>query len=166
MKRYLSNILIYIAALFGIVAFTGLFASPLSILDQIKGTWSSYNVKAYLGEVQNGVKVYKGTFTPVIGFLLPFVMSIFLIIESFRPKLRPKLKIINTLLSILYFASAVLVLLTKELWLTINNYGDALIIRNGVGPIMSAILSTLSGILLTIVTWVPGQKEIDFIDKV
>ena len=52
MKNYLSNILIYIAALCGIISFAGLFATPLMLQDTIKGTWSVYNVKAYLGQGQ------------------------------------------------------------------------------------------------------------------
>ena len=165
MKRYLSNILIYVAALFGVIAFIGLFACPLQHYDSIKDTWSNYNVKAYLGVVQSGVKVYKGTFVPIIGYVLPLLMSIFLIIESFKPSLSGKLTLINTLFAVLYFISAILVLLTKELWLNANNFGTTNEIRNGSGPIMASILSCLAGIILLIVTYMPGRKEIDFIDR-
>ena len=79
MKNYLSNILIYLAALLGIVAFVSLFATPLQSYNEIQGTWTSYNVKAYLGETSAGVQIYKGSFIPVIGFIVPFLMSIFLI---------------------------------------------------------------------------------------
>lgn len=165
MKRYASNILIYIAALLGVVAFVCLFSSPLSIYSEIRHTWSAYNVKAYIGEQSQGITVYKGSFYPVIGFSLPFILSIFLILESFKPSLGGRLAIINTILAIIYFLSAVLVLLTKELFLIANGLGDTLTIRNGVGPILSAICSCLAGVILLIVTWVPGQKPVDFIVK-
>ena len=162
MKNYISNVLIYIAALCGIIAFIGIFASPLQSYSEISKTWSAYNVSAYLGNSNSGA--YKGTVFPIFGYLLPFLMSIFLIIESFKPSLDNRLTIINTILAILYFASAVLVLLTKELWLRANDLGDTLLIRNGTGPIMSAVLSFLAGIILLVVTWVPGRKRIDYIE--
>ena len=166
MKKYMNNILIYIAALLGIVAFIGLFASPLQSYNSIKGTWSAYSVKAYLGETTNGITVYKGTIAPIFGFIFPFIMSIILIIESFRPAWNAKLAAINTVLALLYFASAVLVLLTKELFLTANNLGDTTVLRNGGGPLSSAICSGSAGVILLFVAWAPRKrKEIDFIEK-
>ena len=162
MKNYLSNVLIYVAALCGIISFIGIFASPLQIYSEVSKTWSAYNIRAYLGDSASGV--YKGTFYPIFGYFLPFLMAIFLIIESFKPSLDNRLTVINTVFAILYFASAVLVLLTKELWLQANDFGDAIVIRNGAGPIMSAVLSTLAGIILLIVTYVPGRKKIDYIE--
>ena len=155
MRKYLSNVLIYIAALCGIIAFVGLFSSPLQI----------YNVKAYLGEVNDGVTVYRGTIGPIFGFILPLIMAVFLILESFRPKLSSRLTAINTMFAVLFFLSAVVVLLTKELYLRVNELGDSVDIRNGTGPILSASCSSLAGILLLIVCWVPGIKSIDFIKK-
>ncbi len=166
MKKYLSNILIYLAALLGIVAFIALFATPLQSFNEIKGTWSAYNVKAYLGETSNGVKAYSGSFIPVIGFIIPFLMAIFLIIESFKPELNTSLAIINTIFAILFFLSSVLVLLTKEMFLAVNDFGQTDYIRNGAGPISSAICSSIAGVILLIVTWVPSRKKIDFIEKV
>ena len=165
MKRYASNILIYIAALFGLVAFVALFSSPLRSYDPIREAWFAYNVKAYLGEQSQGITVYKGSFYPVIGFVVPFILSIFLIIESFKPRLGTRLAVINTILAIIYFLCAVLVLLTKELFLIANDYGDTLMIKNGVGPILSATCSCLAGVILLVVTWMPGQKPVDFIVK-
>ena len=153
------------AALCGIIAFVGLFSSPLQIHNAIDNTWSIYNVKAYLGEVNDGVTVYKGTIGPIFGFILPLVMAIFLILESFRPKLNSKLTAINTMFAVLFFLSAVVVLLTKELFLRINELGDSVDIRNGTGPILSACCSTVAGIILLIVCWVPGITGIDFIQK-
>ena len=158
----MSNVLIYVAALCGIIAFIGLFASPLQILNE-HGGWSAYNVSVYFGDPKSNV--YKGVALPVFGYILPFLMSIFLIIESFKPQLDNRLSIINTILAILYFASAILVLLTKELWLVKNNAGEMVEIRNGAGPIMAAILSCMAGIILLIVTWAPGRKQIDYIDS-
>lgn len=167
MKNYLNNILIYLAALLGIVAFVTLFATPLQSYNEIQGTWTSYNVKAYLGETSAGVKVYNGSFLPVIGFIVPFLMSIFLIIESFKPELGGRLAAINTIFAILYFFSAVLVLLTKEMFLAVNNFGETTFIRNGAGPISSAVCSFSAGIILLFVAWMPGRKkDIDFIEKV
>ena len=171
MKKYMNNILIYIAALFGLVAFIGLFASPLQSFNSIKGTWSAYGVKAYLGEtVKNTsgetIVIYKGTIAPIFGFILPFLMAIVLIIESFRPAWNAKLAVINTILALFFFASAVLVLLTKELFLGANGLGDTTVIRNGGGPVSSAICSTIAGVILLVVTWMPRKKkEIDFIEK-
>ena len=166
----MNNILIYIAALLGIVAFIGLFASPLQSFNSIKGTWSAYSVKAYLGETtkEGGetIVIYKGTIAPIFGFIFPLLMSIILIIESFRPAWSAKIAVINTILALFYFACAVLVLLTKELWLSANNLGDTTTIRNGGGPVSSAICSTLAGIILIVVSWVPRKrKELDFIEK-
>ena len=166
MKKYMNNILIYIAAFLGIVAFIGLFASPLQSFNSIKGTWSAYTVKAYLGETTNDIVIYKGTIAPIFGFILPFLMGIILIIESFRPAWSAKLAVINTIFALLFFASAVLVLLTKELFLSANNLGDTLLIRNGGGPVSSAICSGSAGVILLIVSWMPRKtKEIDFIEK-
>ena len=161
MKKYMSNVLIYIAALCGILAFVGLFASPLQIVNE-HGGWSAYNIAVYLGDTKGSV--YKGVMLPIFGYIIPFLVSIFLIIESFKPELDNRLTVINTFLAIIYFASAVLVLLTKELWLKANDLGETTIIRNGAGPLMAAILSSLAGILLLIVTWVPSRKQIDYID--
>ena len=166
MKKYLSNILIYLAALLGIVAFISLFATPLQSYNEIQGTWATYNVKAYLGEKSAGVQIYNGSFLPVIGFIIPFLMSIFLIIESFKPELSGRLAIINTIFAILYFISAVLVLLTKEMFLSANDFGETVYIRNGVGPISSAICSFTAGVILLFVAWMPSRKKIDFIEKV
>ena len=167
MKKYLSNILIYVAALLGIVAFIALFATPLQSFNEIKGTWSAYNVKAYLGEKSStGVQIYNGSFIPAVGFIIPFLMAIFLIIESFKPELNTRLAIINTMFAIFFFVSAVLVLLTKEMFLAVNELGQTDYIRNGAGPISSAICSGAAGVILLIVTWVPSRKKIDFIEKV
>ena len=170
MKKYMNNILIYIAAFFGIIAFIGLFASPLQSYDSIKDVWSAYNVKAYLGEtVKQGettIHVYKGTIAPIFGFIVPLLMAIILIIESFKPAWNAKIAAINTVIALLFFASAVLVLLTKELFLEANNFGDSVTIRNGGGPFTSAICSTLAGIILLVVTWMPRKKkELDYIEK-
>ena len=166
MKKYLSNNLIYIAALFGIICFIGMFSSPLQVYDSIKGVWSPYNGKVYLGETVNEVVVTKGTAIPLIGFSLPFLMSIFLIIESFKPNLAARLTVINTILGILFFICAILVLLTRELYLNANNFGDSPYHRNGMGPIMAAISNTIAGVLLLIVTWMPSRrKKIDFIEQ-
>ena len=170
MKKYMNNILIYIAALFGIIAFVGLFASPIQSYNAIKGTWSAYSVKAYLGEsVKQGdevIQVYKGTIGPIFGFVVPLLMAIILIIESFKPAWNAKIAAINTIIALLFFASAVLVLLTKELFLAANNLGDTTTIRNGGGPVSSAICSTLAGIILLVVTWMPRKKkELDYIEK-
>lgn len=163
MKNYISNVLIYIASLCGIIAFIGLFASPLQSFNSIQGTWSAYNVSAYFGDLKNGA--YKGAILPIFGYIFPLLMSIFLIFESFKPSLDNRLAVINTILAVIFFGSAVLVLLTKELWLNANNLGQTNVIRNGMGPILSAVLSTLAGIILLFVTWIPWNKKIDFIEK-
>lgn len=180
MKKYMNNILIYIAALFGIVAFIGLFASPLQSFNSAKGTWSAYNLRVYLGETLKNTSgetkvVYKGTIAPIFGYIFPLAMAIVLIIESFRPAWNAKLAVINTILALLFFTSAVLVLLTKELFLQANEWGNGLVIidgetvfaiRNGGGPVSSAICSAIAGIILLVVTWMPRKrKEIDFIEK-
>lgn len=163
MKNYISNVLIYVAALCGIIAFIGLFASPLQSFNDIQKTWSAYNVSAYFGDLKNGA--YKGAILPIFGYILPLLMSIFLIIESFKPSLDNRLTVINTILAVLFIISAVLVLLTKELWLQANHLGETTLIRNGTGPIMASILSTVAGIILLIVTYSRINKRIDYIEK-
>lgn len=165
MKRYVKNILIYIAALLGVFAFIGLFSSPLRSYDSIRGTWAVLNVKAYLGEVEDGITVIKGTVAPIFGFIIPMLISIALIIESFQPSWNKKISAINTIFAILYFMSAVLVLLTKELFLNVNNLGDTYQLKNGGGPIFSSICSCIAGCLLLVVTYVPSSKQINFIEK-
>lgn len=165
MKRYVSNVLIYLSALFGLIAFIGLFASPLKIFDEINHSWTVYSVRAYLGETNGGNVAYKGTFLPVIGFVLPLIISIILIIESFQPSWNKKLKVINTVLAIVFFISAILVLLTRETFLKVNELGDTDLLRNGSGPIMSAVFSFCAGILVLVVAWFPNQGELKFIEK-
>ncbi len=165
MKRYVKNILIYIAALFGIVAFLCIFSSPLKIYDSVIGRWYNYPLKAYLGKSSKDIPVYKGTVLPIIGFVLPMLMAIVLIVESFKPSWSKSINVVNSILAILYFISAIFILLTKELILRKNNLGDTPLIKNGFGLIMAAVLSTLAGILLLLVTWIPSHKNIDFIEK-
>ena len=165
MKRYVKNILIYLAALLGVFAFIGLFSSPLRSYDSIKDTWSVLNVKAYLGQTEDGITVYKGTIAPIFGFIIPILISIALIIESFQPSWNKKISAINTIFALLYFMSAVLVLLTKELFLSVNELGDTMQLKNGGGPIFSSICSAIAGCLLVVVTYVPSSKQINFIEK-
>ena len=165
MKGYVKNVIIYLAALFGIIAFLFLFSSPLKIYDSIKGEWYRYQVNAYLGETSQKTQVYKGVIAPLFGYILPIVMSIVLIVESFKPAWSKKITFLNTVLAIIYFVCAVLVLLTKELFLVANNLNSYIYIKNGGGPIFSAIASTLSGILLLFVTYFPSKQDIDFIEK-
>ena len=163
MKRYVKNVLIYFAALFGIIAFLSLFSSPLKIYDSTKDTWYRYQISAFLGQNSKNFEVYKGAFVPAIGFILPILMSVVLIVESFKPSWSRKITVLNTILAVVYFLCAVLVLLTKELFLDANNLGANLYIKNGSGPIMSAIFSTMSGILLLFVAWFPSEQDMDFI---
>ena len=166
MKKYASNILIYISALLGIISFICLFAAPLQCKDIFKNTWVNVNViKVYLGETQDGVVVTKSAVLPIFGFVIPFLMSIFLIIESFKPKLNARLAFINTVIAVFFLACAVLVLLTKEIYLSVNELGDTNELRNGVGPVTAGICNTLAAIILLVVTYMPGQRNIDFIEK-
>ena len=103
MKKYAKNIVLYLAALCGLLAFAGMFTNSLKIYDSIKDSWSIYNVKAYIGESINGHVVYKGAIIPIFGFVLPLLLSIALIIESFKAKWVGKLKKINTSFAVLYF---------------------------------------------------------------
>lgn len=165
MKRYVKNVLIYLAALFGIVAFLTIFSSPLKIYDSIKDTWYNYPVRTYLGKSSQNINVYKGAVMPIFGFVLPLIMSIVLIVESFQPSWSKSIAVLNTVLAVIYFICAIFVLLTKELFLSVNSLGDYLYVKNGGGPIASAILSTLAGIVLLFVSWCPSDKDIDFIEK-
>lgn len=165
MKPYVKNILCYLVALLGLLAFIAMFSSPLQSYDPIKDTWYTFNVKAFLGETTAGKVTYKGTIVPIFGFIIPLICSIALIIESFKPSWGKNIKAINTFMAILFFASAILVLLTKELFLYVNNYDETDIIRNGSGPIFSAICSGLSVLILLFVTWFPSKTGIKFIEK-
>ena len=102
---------------------------------------------------------------PVFGFVIPLVISILLIVESFKKSWSGNLKIINTVCAVILFLCVVCVLLTKELFLSINGLGESSSLRNGVGPTASAIASTCGGILLLFATWLPFKTDIKFIDR-
>lgn len=165
MKKYAKNIVLYLAALCGLLAFIGLFTNALKLYDSIKDSWSIYNVKAYIGESVDGNVVYRGAIIPIFGFVLPLLLSIILIIESFKAKWVGKLKKINTTIAVLYFLSGILVLLTKDVFLSVNKLGETLYLRNGSGPIFSAICSWIAAILLLLVTWIPSHTEVEFIER-
>lgn len=161
MRQYVRNIFIYLVALLAIISFISMFSSALYIYDSIKGTWAIYKVKAYIGEQG----VYKGSILPVFGFVLPLVIAIVLIVESFKKSWSGNLKVINTILAIILFLCVLLVLLTKELFLSVNGFGDTVILKNGSGPIVSAITSFCGGILLLLASWLPFKTDIKFIDR-
>lgn len=165
MRQYVRNIIIYLVALFGIVAFIALFANAIQIYDTLKGSWSPYKVNAYLGEKSASGVVYKGTILPVFGFVLPLVIAIVLIVESFKKSWSGSLKALNTSFAIILFFCVLAVLLTKELFLSINGFGQTQNLRNGVGPTVSAISSFAGGILLLFATWLPFKTDIKFIDR-
>lgn len=165
MRQYIRNILIYLAALLCILSFISIFSNAIDIFDNLKHSWSSYKVNAYLGDKKNGQMAYKGTIIPVFGFVIPLIISIILIIESFKKSWSSYLKAINTVLGVILFICAILVLLTKELFLGINNLGETVILRNGIGPTLSAVLSILGMILLLFGTWLPFKSEIKFIER-
>ena len=161
MRQYVRNIFIYLVALLAIISFISMFSSALYIYDSIKGTWAIYKVKAYIGEEG----VYRGSILPVFGFVLPLVIAIVLIVESFKKSWSGNLKVINTILAIILFLCVLLVLLTKELFLSVNGFGDTVILKNGSGPIVSAITSFCGGILLLLASWLPFKTDIKFIDR-
>lgn len=161
MKTYVKNILLYLVALLGLLAFIALFSNPLQSYDEIKGTWSIITLRAYLGDNVS----YKGAGLPVVGFVIPLVLAIVVIIESFKSKWLARLKVINTFIAVLFFISAVLVLLTKECFLSVNDLGETQLLRNGGGPIFSAVCSSLAGALCLFVSWFPSKSSIQFIEK-
>lgn len=165
MRSYVKNILIYVVALLGLIAFIGLFSNSLEIFDKIKGSWSSYKVNAFLGEEVNGVRIYKGATLPIFGFVFPLLIAILLIVESFRHSWSGYVKVINTIVSIILFVSALFVLLTKEIFLNTNGLGESVIIRNGLGPIISAVCSFVGGVLLLFTTFFPLKQDMKFIEK-
>lgn len=165
MKPYVKNILCYLVALLGLLAFISMFSSPLKSFDDIKGTWNVFNVRAYLGETSGGKTIYKGTIVPVFGFVIPLVCAIILIIESFKPSWGKNIKGINTFMAVIFLFCALAVLLTKELFLYVNDYVETDNLRNGSGPIFSALCSTAASIILLLVTWFPSKTPIKFIEK-
>lgn len=165
MRSYVKNILIYVVAILSLVAFLALFSNSLEIFDKIKGAWSSYKVNAYLGEEVNGVRIYKGATLPIFGFVFPLLITVLLIVESFRHSWSGYVKAINTVVSIVLFVSALFVLLTKEIFLSVNGLGEVVILRNGLGPIMSAVCSFVGGVLLLFVTFFPLKQDMKFIEK-
>lgn len=165
MRQYLRNIIIYLAALFAIIAFIALFANSLEIYDSINDSWVNYKVNAYLGEKTSDYVVYKGTIIPVFGFTIPLVIAIVLIVESFKQKWSANLKVLNTVFAIILFLCVLCVLLTKELFLSINFFNESELLRNGAGPTVSAIASTCGAILLLFATWLPFKSDIKFIER-
>lgn len=165
MRQYVRNILIYLVALFAIVAFIGLFANAIEIYDPLKDSWSPYKVSAYLGEKSDSGLTYKGTILPVFGFVIPLLIAIVLIVESFKKSWSSHLKVLNTTLAIILFLCVLMALLTKELFLNINELGQTTVLRNGIGPQICAISSTIGGNLLLLATWLPFKSDIKFIDR-
>lgn len=165
MKTYVKNILCYLVALLGLLAFIAMFSTPLETYDGVKGIWYAYKVKAYTGETANNVKLYHGSAVPLIGFITPLICGLVLIIESFQPSWGKKSSIINTIMVVLFFFSAILVLLTKELFLNANELGEYLKIRNGTGPVFSAICSAIAGLILLFVTYFPSKSQMEYIQK-
>ena len=101
----------------------------------------------------------------MFGFILPFVVSVFLIVESFKKSWSGNLKIINTVVAVILFLCALLVLLTKEMFLLSNNLGETEYLRNGSGPVVSAIASSCGGVMLLFATWLPFKEDMKFIDR-
>ncbi len=166
MRQYARNILIYLVALLAIIAFISLFSNSLSNYDSVRDSWSAYKVNAYIGEkTETGAVIYKGTIIPVFGFVLPLAIAIVLFLESFKKSWSGSLKVLNTALAVILFLCVLCVLLTKELFLSINGLGESTTLRNGAGPIVSAISSSIAGILLLFATWLPFKSDIKFIDR-
>lgn len=165
MKQYVRNILIYSVALLAILAFIMLFSNSLQIYDSINDSWVEYNVNAYTGDSINGQSIYKGSIIPVFGFVLPLAISIALIVESFKKSWLASIKIINTVSAIILFLCVLAVLLTKELFLTVNELGETNYLRNGTGPVISALASGCAGIILLFATWLPFKTDIKFIER-
>ena len=165
MKTYVKNILCYLVALLGLLAFIAMFSTPLETYDEVKEVWYAYRVKAYVGEAVNNIKIYNGSALPIVGFITPLICGLILIIESFQPSWGKKASVINTIMVVLFFVSSILVLLTKELFLNANNLGENINIRNGTGPVFSAICSALSGLILLFVTYFPSKSQMEYIQK-
>ena len=161
MRQYVRNILIYLVALLAIIAFISLFANAIEIYDSVRDSWVTYKVNAYLGK--DGV--YKGSIIPVFGFVLPLAIAVILIVESFQKSWNGKLKVINTILAIILLLCILCVLLTKELFLSANWLGESTVLRNGQGPVVSAISSFIGAILLLLATWLPFKTDIKFIER-
>ena len=161
MKQYFRNILIYLVALLAIIAFIALFADAIEIYDSIRDSWVTYKVNAYIGK--DGI--YKGAIIPISGFVIPLVIAVILIVESFQKSWNSKLKVINTILGIILLLCTLCVLLTKELFLSANSLGESTILRNGQGPIISAISSSIGAILLLLATWLPFKIDMKFIER-
>ena len=165
MKNYVRNILLYLVTLLGILSFIAMFSNCLQIYDSVKCKWTNYNVRVYLGVNVEGTWIYRGAVLPIFGFVFPLLCGIVLIIESFHQDWLAKIKFINTILATIIFISAILVLLTKEIFLNVNNLGETNLLRNGSGPIFSAICSWVAAILLLFVTWLPSHTEVEFIER-
>lgn len=165
MKQYVRNILIYSVALLAILAFIMLFSNSLKFYDSINDSWVEYKVNAYTGDNINGETIYKGSIIPIFGFVLPLAISIALIVESFKKSWLSGIKVINTVLAVLLFLCVLAVLLTKELFLTVNDLGTTNLLKNGTGPVISAIASACAGIILLFATWLPFKSDIKFIER-
>lgn len=165
MRQYIRNILIYLVALLAIIAFMCLFYNALEIYDSVKDSWVTYKVNAYMGDKGVIGSTYRGTIVPVFGFVLPLIIAIILVVQSFKKSWSGKLKVINTVMAVILFICVVVVLLTKELFLSINSLGESVYLRNGAGPVCSAISSFIAGILLLFATWLPFKTDIKFIDR-
>lgn len=166
MRQYVRNILIYLVALLCIIAFIALFSNSLEIFDEVKGTWNIYKVNAYLGykTTTSGV-IYKGATGPIFGYIIPLLIGIVLIVESFKKSWSGYLKVMNTVFAVILFFCVLFVLLTKEIFLDTNSLGQTPIIRNGVGPRLCAASVAIGAIILLFATWFPWKADLHFIDR-
>ena len=145
MKVSLKKLFLLGAAFLAIVAFFMMFLAPVGLDAKVVPVeWAEFN------DVYFGASTIKGVWTSVVGFALMLVSGVALLVSLFVKTKHTKVIQLATVLALV--VAAVLVLLTKTLWLAFNNASDyAEYYVLGAGPIVAAVLSLVAaaGVVLS-----------------
>ena len=144
MKISVKKLVLFCSALFAIVAFFLMFADPVGVDTKFAGIQMSTFEYVYFGKESVAVSMdIKGVWTSVVGFALILLSGIALMVLTFVKAKNAKLIYFVAFLALA--VGAILVLLTKTLWLAFNDasrYAENYVL--GAGPIIAGILAILS----------------------
>lgn len=144
MKISVKKLVLFCSALFAIVAFFLMFADPVGVDTKFAGIQMSTFDYVYFGKESAAISTgIKGAWTSVVGFALILLSGIALMVLTFVKAKHVKLIYFVAFLALI--VGAILVLLTKTLWLALNNASDyAEMYVLGAGPIIAGVLAILS----------------------
>lgn len=121
-----------------------MFADPVGVDTKFAGIQMSTFDYVYFGKESAAISTgIKGAWTSVVGFALILLSGIALMVLTLVKVKHVKLIYFVAFLALI--VGAILVLLTKTLWLALNNASDyAEMYVLGAGPIVAGILAILS----------------------